>query len=79
MPAFQPLVLTMKGSLYLTRPSLAHYVATREELVASTGALFSSDPVRGGASDSRIVLARRGSRAHATSRSTHDLTYVLTP
>jgi NADPH:quinone reductase len=40
VPAFQPLVLTMKGSLFLTRPSLAHYVATREELVASAAAVF---------------------------------------
>jgi len=40
VPAFQPLILTMKGSLFLTRPSLAHYVATRAELVASAGAVF---------------------------------------
>lgn len=29
---FNPAVLNPKGSLYLTRPSLAHYIATREEL-----------------------------------------------
>ena len=40
VPAFQPLVLTMKGSLFLTRPSLAHYVATREELSGSAAAVF---------------------------------------
>jgi NADPH:quinone reductase len=40
VPAFQPLVLTMKGSLFLARPSLVHYVATREELVASAVAVF---------------------------------------
>src|SRR5215831_14116722 len=40
VPAFQPLVLTMKGSLFLARPSLVHYVATREELVASASAVF---------------------------------------
>jgi NADPH2:quinone reductase len=28
-----PLVLMQKGSLYLTRPTLAHFIATREELV----------------------------------------------
>ena len=28
-----PLVLSQKGSLFLTRPTLAHYTATREELV----------------------------------------------
>jgi NADPH2:quinone reductase len=31
-PAIEPLILSQKGSLFLTRPSLAHYTATREEL-----------------------------------------------
>jgi len=31
-PAFEPLLLQQKGSLYLTRPNLAHYVATADEL-----------------------------------------------
>ncbi len=31
-PAIEPLLLAQKGSLYLTRPNLAHYVAQREEL-----------------------------------------------
>jgi NADPH:quinone reductase len=35
-----PIVLTHKGSLFLTRPSLGHYIATREELVARSGAVF---------------------------------------
>lgn len=30
--AFDPLKLTQKGSLFLTRPSLAHYIVSREEL-----------------------------------------------
>jgi len=29
---FAPLILSQKGSLFLTRPSLAHYAATQEEL-----------------------------------------------
>ena len=33
VPPFDPAVLNPKGSLYLTRPSLGHYVSTREELV----------------------------------------------
>jgi NADPH:quinone reductase len=33
VPAFDPALLAQKGSLYLTRPSLAHYMLTREELV----------------------------------------------
>jgi NADPH2:quinone reductase len=31
VPPFDPAVLSERGSLYLTRPSLFHYVATREE------------------------------------------------
>ena len=30
--AIEPLVLSQGGSLFLTRPTLAHYVQTREEL-----------------------------------------------
>jgi NADPH2:quinone reductase len=33
VPAFDPGILNGKGSLYLTRPSLAHYLLTREELL----------------------------------------------
>ncbi|MGQ9918915.1 MAG: quinone oxidoreductase family protein [Bryobacteraceae bacterium] len=33
VPAFQPLVLSQKGSLFLTRPTLMHYCATRDELL----------------------------------------------
>jgi len=39
-PAFDPIILTQKGSLFLTRPSLGNYIATREELVARSGAVF---------------------------------------
>jgi NADPH2:quinone reductase len=37
---FSPLVLSQKGSLYLTRPTLFHYIATREQLELSAGELF---------------------------------------
>ncbi len=37
VPPFQPLVLNQKGSLFLTRPSLGHYCATREELLQRAG------------------------------------------
>jgi NADPH2:quinone reductase len=40
VPAFEPAALAAKGSLFLTRPTLADYTATREELLASAGALF---------------------------------------
>jgi NADPH2:quinone reductase len=32
VPPFDPIKLSQKGSLFLTRPSLAHYIITREEL-----------------------------------------------
>ncbi len=34
---FAPLLLNQKGSIYLTRPSLAHYAAKREELLWRAG------------------------------------------
>ena len=37
---FRPAVLAAKGSLYLTRPTLATYTATRAELEATTAELF---------------------------------------
>lgn len=40
VPPFDPLILTKKGSLFLTRPSLPHYIATREELEARASAVF---------------------------------------
>jgi NADPH2:quinone reductase len=35
-----PQVLNTKGSLFLTRPTLAHYVASREELLSRAGDIF---------------------------------------
>jgi NADPH2:quinone reductase len=40
VPPFDPIALSQKGSLYLTRPTLVNYTATREELVAHSGAVF---------------------------------------
>jgi NADPH2:quinone reductase len=40
VPPFDPIVLTQKGSLFLTRPSLGNYIATREELTARSAAIF---------------------------------------
>jgi NADPH2:quinone reductase len=37
VPPIDPLMLSRKGSLFLTRPTLAHYVATRDELVWRAG------------------------------------------
>ena len=40
VPPIDPGVLTQKGSLFFTRPSLMAYVAKRSELVESTNAVF---------------------------------------
>lgn len=37
VPPFDPAILNTKGSLYLTRPSLGHYVLTRDELLWRAG------------------------------------------
>jgi NADPH2:quinone reductase len=37
VPAFDPNILNAKGSLFLTRPSLAHHCLTREELLWRAG------------------------------------------
>jgi NADPH2:quinone reductase len=40
VPPFDLITLAHKGSLYVTRPSLHHYMATREELLARSSAVF---------------------------------------
>jgi NADPH2:quinone reductase len=40
VPAIEPLLLSSKGSLFLTRPTLAHHAATRDELLWRSGDLF---------------------------------------
>jgi len=40
VPPFDPAVLGRRGSLFLTRPVLSHYVAEREELLRRAGDLF---------------------------------------
>jgi NADPH2:quinone reductase len=37
VPPFDPSILNTKGSLFLTRPSLFHYMASREELMQRAG------------------------------------------
>jgi NADPH2:quinone reductase len=40
VPPFDPQLLNSKGSLYLTRPTIKHYAATRDELLGRSGELF---------------------------------------
>jgi NADPH:quinone reductase len=62
---FDPALLARHGSLFLTRPSLAHYVASREELVWRAGAVLNG--VRTGELklriDSKYLLAE-ATQAH---------------
>ena len=53
VPPMDPQTLNAKGSLYLTRPTLAHYTATREELLHRTNDLF--DAMQAGQLDVRIA------------------------
>ena len=41
VPPFDLIQLSQRGSLYVTRPTLTHYVATREDLEMRAGAVFS--------------------------------------
>jgi NADPH2:quinone reductase len=40
VPPFDPIALSQKGSLFLTRPSLVHYIATRNELEHRSSDVF---------------------------------------
>ena len=40
VPPFDPIVLSQKGSLFLTRPTLGHYTITREELLTRAEDVF---------------------------------------
>ncbi|MBU6333013.1 MAG: quinone oxidoreductase [Chloroflexi bacterium] len=42
VPPFDPQVLNARGSLFLTRPTLLHYSASRDELLGRAGALFAA-------------------------------------
>lgn len=68
VPPFNPALLSQKGSLFLTRPTLMSYVAKRNDLVKAARELFSV--VRSGAVRIRINQTyplREAARAH------HDL------
>jgi NADPH:quinone reductase len=40
VPPFDLIALSQKGSLYITRPTLVNYIASREELIARSKAVF---------------------------------------
>ncbi len=41
VPPFDLIALSQKGSLFVTRPTLGHYIASREELVERSTSVFS--------------------------------------
>lgn len=66
VPPVPPLVLSQKGSLFLTRPTLMHYTARREDLLATAADLFSV--IRAGLVKVRIDATyplREAAAAHA--------------
>jgi NADPH2:quinone reductase len=65
VPPLDPQVLNAKGSLFLTRPSLGHYVGERRELLESADRVFGA--IREGAL--RVTIGaryplREAARAH---------------
>ncbi|HEX6275813.1 MAG TPA: quinone oxidoreductase [Polyangiaceae bacterium] len=75
------LTLSNKGSLYVTRPKISDYVATRDELVASASALF--EKLRSGALrvriDRRFPLAEAGEAHRALESRKTSGSVVLLP
>ena len=65
VPPVDPAKLSDKGSLYMARTTLAHFTATREELLARTGALFAHDRRRQTQSADCEDLSAGGSAASA--------------
>jgi len=66
VPPFNPGILSAKGSLFLTRPTLATYTAAREDLVSSARELFAV--VKSGKVKIRVNQTyplRDAARAHA--------------
>jgi len=81
VPPFDIALLSIKGSLYLTRPTLASYVGTRPELLETANDLF--DVVRSGAVKvhiSRTLPLAQAAEAHRELEARHTTgSIVLVP
>ncbi len=81
IPPFNMALLSQKGSLFATRPTLFTYIAKREELEASAAALF--DVVSSGAVDVKInqrYALKDATKAHADLEGRHTTgTSILIP
>jgi NADPH2:quinone reductase len=65
VPPFDPQLLNAAGSVFLTRPNLGHYTATRQELLARAGDVFrwlAAGDIRMGTA--RTYLLERACEAH---------------
>ena len=62
VPPLDPQILNAKGSLFLTRPSLGHYVATRQELLQRVRRRARLDRSRVSSSSGRARLPARPGR-----------------
>jgi NADPH2:quinone reductase len=60
-PAISPLELTKRGSLFLTRPTLFNYIASREDLAAGARELFAAVRAR----KVRVLIGQRYPLAQA--------------
>lgn len=81
--AFDPVLLSRNGSLFMTRPTLFHYIASPEELAQNSRELFSvvmdghvSIPVRQKFDLSDAASAHRALESRQTTGSTVLLTHV---
>ena len=73
VPPFDLIKLSQKGSLFITRPTLAHYTATREELEWRANDVLQIDRARRAQAANSQNLSTRGSGAGAPrSRRTED-------
>lgn len=66
VPPVDPQVLNQKGSLFLTRPTLAHYAADREEL------LWRAGDILGAVADGRLDIRIGGRYPLAEARRAHE-------
>ena len=71
---FDPQILSQKGSLFLTRPELGHYTATRAELLerAGRGAGLGGRRRSDGADRARVSAGAGGRRAPGARGAAHD-------
>ncbi|WP_153111468.1 quinone oxidoreductase family protein [Propionivibrio limicola] len=82
VPAFDPLLLSQKGSLFITRPVLMHYTAKRDELLALGSELFDmvvSGRIRIGVNQRYALADAASAHRDLEARKTSGSTILLPP